>query len=268
MVTLIARRTDRKSRNSKPRLEALEERSLMAAAVPGVTLDPLTIPKFVNTLDPNLLALGNPAFEYQPSGTAVVTLQNGKRARVPLYHVGAYQVQEDLGLGLKDANGNPIKTTVYGWGTSAATATYPGRTFNVQSKHAIAVQWFNGLTSQTHLLPVDASTLGPNADRQGKPYYTVTTDPTTKVQTVHFTSGIPISPHLHGGHTDAAYVGTPNQWMTATGPNQQFGPDFAGLPDVYDNTQQAATLWYHDHMVGITRLNAYAGLAGNPGLAG
>ena len=31
---------------------------------------------------------------------------------------------------------------------------------------------------------------------------------------------------------------------------------------VYDNSQQAATLWYHDHALGITRLNVYAGLAG------
>ena len=30
----------------------------------------------------------------------------------------------------------------------------------------------------------------------------------------------------------------------------------------YDNTQDAATLWYHDHALGITRLNVYAGLAG------
>ncbi|HSC77425.1 MAG TPA: multicopper oxidase domain-containing protein, partial [Candidatus Acidoferrales bacterium] len=31
---------------------------------------------------------------------------------------------------------------------------------------------------------------------------------------------------------------------------------------VYDNDQRAATLWYHDHALGITRLNVYAGLAG------
>jgi spore coat protein A len=258
MVTLLARTTDRKSKNTKLGLEALEERSLLAAAVPGVTLDPVNIPRFVNTLNPNVLALGSPDFEYQPSGTAVVTLQNGKHARVPLYHVGAYQIQEDLGLGLKDANGNPIKTKVYAWGTSAATATYPGRTFNVRSRKAIAVQWTNGLTSETHLLPVDPTVLGPNADSTGKPYYSV--DPTTNQVT--FTSGIPISPHLHGGHTDAAYDGTPQEWRTATGPNQQVGPDFTSNPYVYDNTQEAATLFYHDHMIGLTAYNNYAGLNG------
>ena len=44
MVTLLARRTDRKSKKTQPRLEALEERSLLTATVTGVTLDPSTIP--------------------------------------------------------------------------------------------------------------------------------------------------------------------------------------------------------------------------------
>ncbi|MFO0846605.1 MAG: multicopper oxidase domain-containing protein [Gemmataceae bacterium] len=226
-----------------------------------VLLDPLTVPKFVNTLDGNALALGSPDFVYHPKGTAYVTLQDGSQAWTPLYNVGAYQIQQDLGLGLKDANDHPLKTTVYGYGPSAATATYPGRTFNVQSDQAIAVQWANGLTGQTHLLPNDSTVLGPNADREGNPFYTVTTGP-TGVQSVNYTSGIPITPHLHGGHTTASYDGTPKQWLTATGPNQQVGPDFVGNPYVYDNTQQAATIWYHDHTAGITRLNVEAGLAG------
>src|SRR5262245_32420441 len=254
MMTLLARGTDRKSKKTQPRLEALEERSLLAVTV----LDPTTIPKFVNTLDGNALAVGSPDFEYQPTGTAHVTLQDGSRATVPLYNVGAYQIQQDLGLGLKDANGNPIKTTVYGFGTSADTATTPGRTFNGQSDQAIAVQWANGLTSGTHLLPVDSTVLGPNKDKNGEPYYSV--DSTTNQVT--FTSGIPFTPHLHGGHTDAAYDGAPTQWLTAPGQGQQVGPDFVSNPYVYDNTQQAATLWYHDHTLGITRLNVEAGLAG------
>jgi FtsP/CotA-like multicopper oxidase with cupredoxin domain len=31
---------------------------------------------------------------------------------------------------------------------------------------------------------------------------------------------------------------------------------------VYDNSQPAGTVWYHDHALGITRLNVYAGMAG------
>jgi spore coat protein A len=32
--------------------------------------------------------------------------------------------------------------------------------------------------------------------------------------------------------------------------------------DVYPNDQRATMLWYHDHVMGVTRLNVYAGLAG------
>ena len=234
MVTLLARRADRKSNKTKPRLEALEERSLLTAAVPGVTLDPATIPKFVNPLDASALAFGNPnsSFVYQTTDTTTVKLQDGSMATVPLYHVGSFQIQADV-LGLKDGNGNPILTTVYGYGTSAATASSPGPSFVIPAQQngtpqPIAVEWTNGLTSQTLLVPVDPTVLGPNADANGKPYYSL--DKTTNQVT--FPTGIPVVTHVHGGHTDAAYDGTPNQWMTATGPNQQFGPDFAGLPDV------------------------------------
>ena len=81
MAKHLAHRTTRKERRTKPRLEALEERSLLAAAVPGVTLDPTTVPKFVNTLDPNILAFGNTSFVYQPTGTTTVTLSDGTTAR-------------------------------------------------------------------------------------------------------------------------------------------------------------------------------------------
>ena len=36
----------------------------------------------------------------------------------------------------------------------------------------------------------------------------------------------------------------------------------AGRSYNYHNDQEATTLWYHDHALGITRLNVYAGLAG------
>ena len=202
---------------------------MLAAAIPGVTLDPALVPKFVTPLPQPL----DPSFIYSPTGTTKVTLESGKTANAPLYTVGAYQIQESLGLGTYGALGitppagktstDRVVTTVYGYGTSAATATYPGRTFNVQSGQPIAVQWVDGLTQNQQLLPVDPSTLM-QGDKSGKDYYTV--DPATKQVT--FTSGIPTSPHLHGGHTQATSDGTPLQWFTATGPNQQLGPDSNG----------------------------------------
>jgi spore coat protein A len=35
-----------------------------------------------------------------------------------------------------------------------------------------------------------------------------------------------------------------------------------GVQDLHPNDQDATTLWYHDHAIGITRLNVHTGLAG------
>jgi len=74
---------------------------------------------------------------------------------------------------------------------------------------------------------------------------------------------VPIVTHLHGGETRSAFDGHPDAWST----NPQLaehvvGPAFSGNLYRYENTQQAAPLWFHDHALGVTRLNVYAGLAG------
>ncbi|HWP41448.1 MAG TPA: multicopper oxidase domain-containing protein, partial [Tepidisphaeraceae bacterium] len=60
--------------------------------------------------------------------------------------------------------------------------------------------------------------------------------------------------------------GLPGQWYTPPldthGNPREVGPDYVKRTFTYDNDQPAATLWYHDHSMGITRLHAYAGLAG------
>lgn len=258
-------KTRRNPHRFTPRLEALDDRTLPDATIPGVTLDPLLVPKFVNPLPQAL----DPGFIYQPAGTARVTLQSGVRATVPRYDVGMYEIRQNLGLGLKDASGNPVKTTVWGYGTSATTATYPGRSFEVQSGQPIAVRWSNGLTATRHLLPMDPTTLNPaDSTANGGQLYTVTPQTvantavtgTTSARLVTFPGGIPAVPHVHGGHTQAAFDGTPLQWFTPAGLR---GADHPGTNTfTYDNSQPAGTIWYHDHAVGTTRLNVYAGLAG------
>ncbi len=74
--------------------------------------------------------------------------------------------------------------------------------------------------------------------------------------------------HLHGGNTPWFSDGTPFQWFTPTG---KHGVSFMNVPGhpcapgsaayYYPNQQSARLVWYHDHAMGITRLNAYAGLA-------
>jgi spore coat protein A len=72
--------------------------------------------------------------------------------------------------------------------------------------------------------------------------------------------GIPTVTHLHGGHTESASDGLPEAWFTQR--FKEAGPQFVKKTYYYDNDQESATLWYHDHALGITRLNVYAGLAG------
>ena len=58
--------------------------------------------------------------------------------------------------------------------------------------------------------------------------------------------------HLHGGMTQASSDG----WTeNIAAPGQV-------VLDTYPNDQRAATLWYHDHVMGVTRFTVYAGLAG------
>ncbi|MBK8269231.1 MAG: multicopper oxidase domain-containing protein [Planctomycetes bacterium] len=58
--------------------------------------------------------------------------------------------------------------------------------------------------------------------------------------------------HLHGGHVAAADDGYPEDAF----------PPGGELTYLYPNDQLPATLWYHDHALGITRLNVIMGLAG------
>ena len=58
--------------------------------------------------------------------------------------------------------------------------------------------------------------------------------------------------HLHGARVPHASDGYPEDW---------FGPGHSKLC-FYPNQQDAATLWVHDHAMGVSRLNVFAGLMG------
>ncbi|MGB8991360.1 MAG: multicopper oxidase domain-containing protein [Desulfobaccales bacterium] len=68
--------------------------------------------------------------------------------------------------------------------------------------------------------------------------------------------------HLHGGATQADSDGYPEDWYSPAGVRMdgRVGKNYVDY--VYDNGQLATALWYHDHTLGITRLNIIAGLAG------
>ncbi len=106
---------------------------------------------------------------------------------------------------------------------------YPGPTFEAMRGRRVEVRWENHLPLQ-HLLPVDTRIHG-------------AMPPAPAVRAV---------PHLHGSRTDSFSDGLPEKWFAPGG----------SVRYEYPNEQQPATLWYHDHAMGITRLNVYAGLSG------
>ena len=154
----------------------------------------------------------------------------------PLYEVGISQFQQQLHSQL-------APTTVWGY-----DGVYPGPAFDVQRDQTIHVQWRNELVDATeqplsHFLPYDTSVHGAG------PQF-----PQARVVT-----------HLHGGVTAAASDGFSEHWVSPdenAAPNGLGGPAGNALLTTYTNNQRAAGMWYHDHAMGITRLNVYAGLAG------
>jgi spore coat protein A len=86
----------------------------------------------------------------------------------------------------------------------------------------------------------------------------------------HYNGPIPAVPHLHGAETPPVLDGGPDAWFTSEG--GYHGHAYYTHPGVtaaaneavyrYLNTQEAAMIWFHDHLLGGTRLNVYAGIAG------
>jgi spore coat protein A len=121
------------------------------------------------------------------------------------------------------------------WGYNGG---YPGPTIEAFRDSLVTVQWVNnlrvvetGLLRTTHVLNIDTCLHGPNE-----------------------TGTVPVAiPHLHGGKVAPHSDGYPDN---AYPPGDSSGIFY------YPNIQPAGILWYHDHALGITRLNVMMGLAG------
>ncbi|XP_027151313.1 multicopper oxidase LPR2 [Coffea eugenioides] len=129
-------------------------------------------------------------------------------------------------------------TPVFAYGTSAHTATVPGPT--IEAVHGIGthVSWRNHLPSK-HILPWDPTI--------------PTAIPSTK-------EGVPTVVHLHGGIHGPESDGHSESWFTRN--FKQRGPTWTKKKFHYHNIQHPGTLWYHDHAMGLTRVNLLAGLIG------
>ena len=116
-------------------------------------------------------------------------------------------------------------TPTWGYGGAA----YLGPTVEARSGEPVSFVARNRLGA--HPLQIDLSLHGPEAEDTLRPRASL---------------------HLHGGYTEEASDGYPED---------TFRPDEDHVYN-YAEDQQAGTVWYHDHALGLTRLNVYAGLAG------
>jgi spore coat protein A len=174
-------------------------------------------------------------------------------------------------------------TTVWGYAAAQSpltTLNYPSFTIEATYNRPVRVKWINGLVDAggdylPHLLPVDqtlhwANPPGPRDDHgmMQEPY----------------TGPVPMVTHVHGAHTTDESDGYAEAWYLPKANNIPSGYATEGTwyntfkaqflaehgetweqgsaTFRYPNEQRPATLWYHDHTLGMTRLNVYAGPAG------
>jgi spore coat protein A, manganese oxidase len=246
------------------------------AQIPGGTLDPDDVDKYVT---PMLIPPVMPR-------AGRIPMRGGPPA--DYYEISMRQFQEQI-----LPAGMPA-TTVWGYGAVKSASKKglllhhaPSLTIEAKSNRPVRIKWINELVDDNgdflpHLLPVDptlhwANPPGGTAGRDMRPTFASTPAP--------YTGPVPIVTHLHGavgvgdesdGYAEAWYLpaadnipdgyATEGTWYDffAGKASSKFavswGAGFATFQ--YPNDQRESTLWYHDHALGMTRLNVYAGPAG------
>lgn len=235
------------------------------AAIPGDTLDPNSVAKYVTPL-------------VIPSAMPPVsTLQKNF---IDYYVISVRQLrQQILPPGMR-------ATTVWGYGATHQRSTFNYPAFTIEptgpygSSGSITWSMKVETTCRTCCLSTPPCTgrtrRAEQPERTRVPPFESTPGP--------YTGPVPIVTHLHGGHNPEEGDGYPEAWYLPAANNIPLG--FATVGSHYDtfkakfedlngeawdpgtavfqygNDQRATTLWYHDHTLGMTRVNVYAGLAG------
>jgi spore coat protein A, manganese oxidase len=247
-----------------------------AVDVKGPSLEAVDVPKFAAPL---LIPPVMPR-------AGILKRRGGKS--IDLYEISMRQFTQQI---LPD--GLP-QTTVWGYGAVSRQSNRgllihnaPSLTIEARHGRPVRVKWINDLVDDDghylpHLLPVDptlhwANPPGGVAGRDSRPEFASTPGP--------YTGPVPIVTHVHGsvgvgdesdGYAEAWYlpaaanipggyapVGTWYDFFAGKAAKRfgaAWGPGFATFQ--YPNGNRASTLWYHDHTLGMTRLNVYAGPAG------
>ncbi len=180
-----------------------------------------------------------------------------------------------------DSNGNPTgfgSSTVWGFEGEAKDSvtgeslglvhSTPGSSFEAIRGIPVQVKWVNDLVDASGNPLPNLFAVDPTFD-WANPNGIQTPDPNSVPPGSYpqAQSPVPISIHLHGGETPSTSDGNPDAWWTSNGLhgpayNTEVPTENNSAVFIYPNEQQATTLWYHDHAMGITRLTVMSGLAG------
>ncbi|MBW2272113.1 MAG: multicopper oxidase domain-containing protein [Deltaproteobacteria bacterium] len=261
----------------------------LAQAAPGGSLDPLTIPKYVTPLVippvmnddgvANSYDIAVRQFRQQILPGGIWNTLNGRNDQFPATPVWSYGPAADPTPAIAPDPGSQFN--------------YPAYTVESHSEVPVAVEWRNELVADPqacnfaspvgdsdcdylpHLLSIDQTLHWANPPMDCRDGSTRTDcsgdDPAP------YDGPVPIVTHVHGAHVDPHSDGYPEAWWLPAAGNipagyatqgtlyddANGGSGDRGVADyVYRQDQPATTLWYHDHSLGMTRSNVYAGPAG------
>ncbi|HKT03644.1 MAG TPA: multicopper oxidase domain-containing protein [Rugosimonospora sp.] len=144
----------------------------------------------------------------------------------------------------------------YGVGAAGAAPAYPGVTVEAHKGTATNITYVNSLPTNPVLrkyLTIDQTIHWADPLQQGH-------------SDLPYAGPIPAVVHLHGGEDQSTSDGVPEAWFTNNGLHGKgYFTASATSPNsavyTYPNNQQATTLWFHDHTLGVTRINVYSGMA-------
>jgi spore coat protein A len=250
--------------------------NVRAVPIAGGSLDPGDITKFATPL------------LIPPVMPRAGTLKERGGKPIDYYEISMRQLSQQI------LPADMPATTVWGYGAVSRERerglllhNAPSLTIEARRDRPVRVKWINELVDTDgnylpHLLPVDptlhwANPGGGATGRDTRPGFTSTPG--------RYTGPVPMVTHLHGavgvgdesdGYAEAWYLpaagdipadlATDGTWYDffAEKARRRFGVDWAPGQATfqYPNLNRASTLWYHDHTLGMTRLNVYAGPAG------
>ncbi|HEY6196724.1 MAG TPA: multicopper oxidase domain-containing protein [Candidatus Eisenbacteria bacterium] len=202
-------------------------------------LDPLSIPRFVEPLP---MPLRVPVTSTTPAAPLEISLNEFQQQLLPASFYATLPA--------------PYRSGAWLWCYKAAgfPQTFPGPTLEARVGVPASIRYVNNLTGPGGSAPVLQSMITVDQTLHWA-------DPLGQAGSMKAYAGpVPAVTHLHGGEVPSAYDGGPNGWWT---PGLALkGTGFVSDTYTYPNRQEATTLWYHDHTLGATRTNVYAGLAG------